>query len=288
MSLLEPKLQAFKAIADIGTVHGAAKALNITQTGVTQRIRALEKQLSTTLFTRSRSGMRLSHEGEALLRYCQSALELEGSVLSEILGDKDQSSVHITLAGPTSIVSSRVVPNCRPLYEKFPRLILSYRLDDQENRADLLKKGIVQLAILSPQDVALEMDSKILRPDRYILVASSKWKSRKTLDIVKNERMIDFYDSDTTTKNYLAKYDFLKHAKAERIFANTNDALMSLIKAGVGYGTLTQEVASEAISKNELIVLNQKQVYEDQQALAWYPRKEMPLYFKKIIEAVGK
>ena len=63
---------------------------------------------------------------------------------------------------------------------------------------------------------------------------------------------------------------------------------MSLIKAGVGYGTLTQEIAAESIEKNELIVLNQKQVYDDQQALAWYPRKEMPLYFKKIIEAVGK
>ncbi len=286
MSLLDSKLQAFYEIAKIGTVHGAAKTLKITQTGVTQRIRALEKQLSITLFIRSRSGMKLSHEGQALLRYCQNALDLEGQTLSEIEGSHSKSIVQMTLAGPTSIVSSRIISSCMGIYKEFPNLALSYRLDDQENRVDLLKKGIVQLAILSPQDVVLEMDSKMLKPDKYILVASSKWKNRKTSEIIKSERIIDFYDSDLTTHNYLKKYDLLKSARPDRLFANTNFALISLIKAGVGYGTLTQEVAEKDLARGELIALNQKQVYEDPQALAWYPRKEMPAYFRRLVEII--
>lgn len=286
MSLLDSKIQAFYEIAKIGTVHGAAKSLKITQTGVTQRIRALERQLSATLFIRSRSGMKLSHEGQALFRYCQNALDLEGQTLSEMSGTKNRSLIPLTLAGPTSIVSSRIIPSCMNIYTEFPQIALSYRLDDQENRADLLKKGLVQLAILSPEDVSLEMDSKILRPDKYILVASKKWKNRKTTDIIKSERIIDFYETDLTTHNYLKKYDLLKIARPDRIFANTNFALMSLIKAGIGYGTLTQEVAEEALAKEELIALNQKQVFEDPQALAWYPRTEMPGYFRRIIEAI--
>ncbi len=286
MSLLDPKLQAFFEIAIAGTVHGAAKSLNITQTGVTQRIRALEKQLSTTLFTRSRSGMKLSHEGEALYRYCKNAIEMEGMVLSEISGSQNNAAVHITLAGPTSIMSSRIISSCLNLYKEFPNMILSYQLDDQENRAALLKKGLVQMAILSPQDVTLEMDSKMLKPDRYILVASSKLKNRRTVDIVRNERIIDFYESDKTTQNYLRKYNLLGEARTDRIFANTNFSLISLIKAGIGYGTLTQEVASRDLARGELIPLNQKQIFEDPQALAWYPRKEMPQYFARIIESI--
>lgn len=286
MSLLDPRLQAFFEIANVGTVHGAARSLNITQTGVTQRIRALEKQLSTTLFTRSRSGMKLSHEGEALYRYCKNALDMEGMVLSEISGDQNKSTVNIILAGPTSIVSSRIIPNCLNLYKEFPNMILSYQLDDQENRAALLKKGAAQIAILSPQDVTLEMDSKMLKADKYILVASSKWKHRKTHDIICNERIIDFYESDKTTQNYLKKFNLLNEARADRIFANTNYALISLIKAGIGYGTLTQEVAAQDLARGELIPLNQKQISEDPQALAWYPRKEMPQYFSRIIESI--
>lgn len=286
MSLLDPKLQAFFEIASIGTVHGAARNLNITQTGVTQRIRALEKQLSTTLFTRSRSGMKLSYEGEALYRYCKNALDMEGQVISEISGNQSKVAANVILAGPTSIVSSRIIPSCLDLYKEFPNLILSYQLDDQENRVTLLKKGHVQIAILSPSDVTLEMDSKMLKPDKYILVASSKWKSRKTLDIVRNERVIDFYQSDKTTQNYLKKFNLLNEARTDRIFANTNYALISLIKAGIGYGTLTQEVASDDLARGELILLNQKQIFEDPQALAWYPRKEMPQYFSRIIESI--
>ncbi|MBY0451706.1 MAG: LysR family transcriptional regulator, partial [Bdellovibrionaceae bacterium] len=60
MSLLSPPLEAFWAITRKGTVQDASKILGITQTGVTQRIRALEKQLKTTLFTRSRKGMKLT------------------------------------------------------------------------------------------------------------------------------------------------------------------------------------------------------------------------------------
>lgn len=284
MSLLDSKLQAFLAITKSGTVHGAAEILLITQTGVTQRIRALEKQLSTTLFLRSRTGMKLTHEGLSLLRYCENASELEGKVLSEISGVQNESHVHITLAGPTSIVSSRIIPNCTKIYEQYPNMVLSYRLDDQENRSDLLKKGIVQLAILSPQDVTLEMDSKLLKPDRYVLVASSKWKNRRLAEIVSEERIIDFYETDHTTLNYLKKYNLL--GRKERIFANTNYALISLIKAGVAYGTLTQEVAATDITRGNLIILNQKQVLEYPQALAWYPRKEMPSYFRSLINCI--
>ena len=78
MRLLSHNLQAFIAVVEQSTVHGAAKQVNLTQTGVTQRIRALESDLQTTLFLRSRKGMKLTREGEALLRYCRGAVDLEG------------------------------------------------------------------------------------------------------------------------------------------------------------------------------------------------------------------
>lgn len=286
MSLLDPRLQAFLSIVQTGTVHGAAKALNLTQTGVTQRIRALESQLVTTLFTRSRSGMKLTSEGEALYRYCNGANELEGQALAGIVGSSKDTHVSMTIAGPTSIMSSRIIPNCFHLYQEFPNLLLHYRLDDQENRVELLKKGIVQFAVISPEQVTLEMDSKILKPDNYLLVASARWKNRKLSDIIKNERIVDFYENDDTTQRYLRSFGLLKDSRKDRLFANTNFALLNLIKSDIAYGTLTQEIAKEGLVSGELIALNQKKVLEDPQALAWYPRTEMPLYFKSIVNAI--
>ncbi|PJB09950.1 MAG: LysR family transcriptional regulator, partial [Gammaproteobacteria bacterium CG_4_9_14_3_um_filter_38_9] len=84
MSLLSPNLIAFMAIVKHKTVHGAADAIHLTQTAVTQRIRSLEKQLKTTLFVRTRRGMVLTQEGEALWRYCMAAKSLEGEALARI------------------------------------------------------------------------------------------------------------------------------------------------------------------------------------------------------------
>jgi bifunctional ADP-heptose synthase (sugar kinase/adenylyltransferase) len=76
---------------------------------VTQRIRSLESSLSTTLFTRSRKGMMLTHEGQALLRYCQASKELEGEALAQITGAGSQATVRICVTGPSSIMRSRML-----------------------------------------------------------------------------------------------------------------------------------------------------------------------------------
>src|SRR5205823_6379304 len=153
-------------IARCGTVHGAAGALRLTQTGVTQRIRALEADLGTTLFLRSRRGMRLTDEGEALVRYCQAAEELEGRVLSQIHGAGSERTVALTIVGPTSIMSARIVNQCLPLYARWPQLYLHLVIGDAADRIALVRAGHAELAIIPPEQVPNEMDSKRLRPDR--------------------------------------------------------------------------------------------------------------------------
>lgn len=286
MSLLSPPLEAFQSIAKHGTVHGAAASLGITQTGVTQRVRALEKSLSTTLFIRSRKGMKLTQEGEALLRYCQGALELEGQVFSQLSTGVMEAPVHVTLVGPTSILSSRVVTACASLYEEFPQLHLNFKFDDTPDRLSSVKSGEAALAIVPPELVPNEMDSKRLKPEKYLLVGSPKWKGRKLNDILENERIVDFGARDFTTCMYLRKFDLLAKVKRERLFVNNNEAIAKLFCAGAGFGTLTQEIAKPYLEAGKIIPLNGGAMVEDPLALVWYPRPEMPNYFKALLDCI--
>src|SRR5947207_7036435 len=124
MSLLSPQLEAFVAIAKHKTVHGAANAVHVTQTAVTQRIRALESKLGTTLFIRTRRGMMLTPEGEALLRYCHATRELEGEALATIQGAAQDTAIRFCITGPTSIMRSRIVRQCFPILKQFPNLLM--------------------------------------------------------------------------------------------------------------------------------------------------------------------
>lgn len=278
MSFKEARLEAFSKIVKLGTVHAAASALGLTQTAVTQRLRSLETSLGVSLFTRSRTGMRLTEEGSALHRYCQQVEDLDGRLLSELKG-RELSTARLTIAGPTSLTTARLVPVLAPVYKEFPRLQLNFQIDDHANRVDLLKKGAAQLVVIPPSEVRNEFDSKLLKPDRYVLVATPKWRGRKLGDILANERMIDFYENDETTKRYLAHFGL--KSKGERLFANSNEALRTLVREGVGYATMTLESATD-----DMLILNGKQSYEDLQALAWYPREPMPPYMKRVISLI--
>jgi LysR family transcriptional regulator (chromosome initiation inhibitor) len=286
MSLLSANLEAFIAITKCQTVQGASKELAITQTGVTQRIRALERQLSATLFTRSRRGMMLTHEGHALLRYCQAARDLEGEALAQIQAGGIRSQVRVTITGPTSIMSSRISEQTLATLEKYPEVLLTLKVSDLESRIDDLRSGHAQFAVVSHESVAREMDSKILKAEKYVLVGTKKWKGRKTLDIIKDERVIDFDLTDQTTHHYLRKFKLETSARQERHFVNNNDSLIKFLSAGLGYGVLTAEVAKPWLDSGELIVLNGGATMENPLALAWYPRSEMQGYFQEIIRSI--
>ncbi len=287
MSLLSHNLQAFIAIVQNGTVHGAAHDLGLTQTGVTQRIRSIERELNTTLFLRSRKGMQLTQEGDALLRYCKGTEELEGEAYSHINGGGKKREILMSIVGPTSIMNSRVIPRCLELYSIWPNLILNFIINDSVDRLAMVKGGQATMAILPPESVPNEMDSKMLKPDRYILVGTPSWKGRRTADILENERVIDFEDKDPTTLNYLKKYKLVSHLKKTRIFVNSNESIIKMFSKGVGFGTLTQEIARPYIESGDLIQLNGGAVMDDPQALCWYSRPQIPKYLEDVIKKIG-
>lgn len=285
MRLLGPQLEAFLAVVKNKTVHGAADDIHLTQTGITQRIRTLEKRLSTSLFVRSRRGMFLTKEGEALLRYCQQVEQLEGEALSSITGTGIEKIISISITGPTTIIHSRITPPCIKVAKKFPCLLLKFDINDNENCVNSLRRGDNQLAIIEHGYLSDEMEHKILRPELYVLVASPKWKKRRVQEVVRNERIIDFDEQDQMSFNYLKQFDLFDYANKDRHFANRTSTLSIMITSELGYGVLPLEFAKPYINNHELIVLNGGKTYPHSLALAWFPRHLQPNYFSALIKA---
>lgn len=287
MSLLSPALQAFIAVAKCKTVHGAADSLYLTQTAVTQRIRTLEIRLSTTLFIRSKRGMLLTPEGEALLRYCLAAQDLEGKTLAEINQAGADTEVSLSIMGPTSIMHSRVIPKCHDVLTRFPKLLMEYIISDTAHGNKYLKSAECQFTIIEQEALEPEFTYKPLKPEHYVLVCSSAWKKRTLKSILQKERIIDFNRYDKMTYHYLKKYQLYDFAKHDRHFVNRTDSLANMIAAGLGYGVLTHEFCEPYLNRGELIILNDGKVYENIMVLAWFERHEPSAYFTAIIDAIS-
>ena len=286
MLIAQAQLPTFVVVAELLNLSAAARKLGITQTGATQRIKTLEQALGATLFTRSRSGMRLTEEGQLLLRYCTAVSNLEGQFLSGITGAGRTREVELCVVGPMSLLAGRVVPRCTEIARRWPGLNLRFVIDSNANRLNQLKRGACDLAFVFPHEVGLELDSKLVKPVEYLLVAAFGWKNRPLKQVLANEKLLAYHPDDTTGLDYLNAFDLLEHFKRSRFCVSENVTLIRLLELGLGFGVLPREIAEPLIAEQKLVSLNQGRSYKIPFALAWYPRREMPDYFRDIVRMI--
>src|SRR5215475_10631613 len=213
MMIANSQLPTFMVVAELSNLSAAAKKLGITQTGATQRIKSLEQSLGVTLFTRSRSGMRLTEEGRLLLRYCTAVSNLEGQFSSVVKGGGQTREVELCIVGPMSLLAGRVVPRYSKIAQKWPNVNLQLVVDSNANRLNQLKRGACDLAFVFPHEVGLELDSKLVKPVEYVLVATPQWKKRSLREILETEKLLAYHPDDTTGIAYLKAFNLLDRFK---------------------------------------------------------------------------
>src|SRR6185295_13451122 len=262
MMIAQSQLPTFVAVAELLNLSAAAKKLGITQTGATQRIKSLEQSLGITLFTRSRSGMRLTEEGHLLFRYCMEVSNLEGHFLSGMKGRGQTREVELCIVGPMSLLAGRVVPRFSEIAHKWTNLNLRFVIDSNANRLNQLKRGTCDLAFVFPHEVGLELDSKLVKPVEYRLVATAKWKGRPLKEVLETEKLLAYHPDDTTGLDYLKTFNLLEHFKRSRFCVSENITLIRLLELGLGFGVLPKEIAERLISEGKLISLNQGRTYK--------------------------
>lgn len=101
------KYLALSKVIELGSVTAAASELGVSQSSVTQLLNSLEDELGVSLLTRSRSGVRLTDDGSALLPLMQEVLKADASVhaLAEELSrtEEDEPGVVIRIGSFTSV-----------------------------------------------------------------------------------------------------------------------------------------------------------------------------------------
>ena len=83
------QLRYVTAVAETGTISGAAKALFISQPSLTTAIQELEKEMGITIFLRTNRGVVLSREGDEFLGYARQVL-MQAELLEERYGAQSQ------------------------------------------------------------------------------------------------------------------------------------------------------------------------------------------------------
>lgn len=167
------QLQFFVAAAEAGSVSGAARALSISQSSVTEAIRALEDDLGVGLFDRQARGILLTHKGSAFLRHARQILADVATARSSFVEEAETATGRLSL-GVTSLVAGYVLSDILARYRRaYPRIELNVIEDNGDYLQHLLIGGELDVAVLLTSSVrdrlALNVETLVVSPYRLWL-----------------------------------------------------------------------------------------------------------------------
>lgn len=241
-------LRFFAALAQTGTLAGAARTLNVEHTTVARRIQALEQQLGHPLFVRDASGHKLNEAGRQLLPVAQ-AMEHAARGLDQLglqAAQQPAAVAGLVRVGVTEGLGVQLLAApLAQLAQQYPKLSI-----------DLL--ALPRLMHLSRREADIVISLE--RPKRATVVVSKladyhlylygerQYLARKPLvrtsDDLRHHQFIDYVDDMLFSKELqlLAQV----HKPAHYVFRSTSIAAQfAAVRTGVGVAVLPAFLADK-------------------------------------------
>ena len=237
------QLQFFVAAAEQSSITGAARALSISQSAVTEAIKALEDDLGVVLFERRARGLELTHKGSLFLRH---ASQILGDVSTARLAFREiggDAGGKLSL-GVTSLVAGYVLSDMLSRFRRaFPQVGLTAVEDNGDYLQHLLIGGELDVAVLLTSTIrdraALHVESLLVSPYRLWLPLGHPLASAEaiTLDQLAGQPliMLTVDEIEESTRALMAALS----VKPDIAFRTRSvEAVRSLVATGAGVALL--------------------------------------------------
>ncbi|MDO4473562.1 MAG: LysR family transcriptional regulator [Eubacteriales bacterium] len=231
--------KVFYYVATTLSFSEASKKLYISQSAVSQSIKTLEGKLSQTLFIRSTKKVRLTAEGEILLRHIEPALSLIRRGESQLLKSVTTGG-QISIGASDTICRYFLVPYIERFHEAFPNLHIKIVNSTSIGCVDLLKSGQVDLIVVNYPNAYLNNLETVKRTRRFrdVFIAGNAYnylRGSKLSFSELSEYPLLMLEKKSTTSEFLHGL-FQQHQLelVPEIELSSNDLLIDLARIGLG------------------------------------------------------
>jgi DNA-binding transcriptional LysR family regulator len=140
-------IETFLWVARLGGFGLAARHLNTTQPGISQRIAAIEEDLGIRLFERKSRRVALTAKGRELLPFAEQMLRLRSEML-KVAGSPEALRGQVRIGVSETIVHTRLVKLVERIHATYPAITLEIEVDTSRNLRDHLLEGGLDMAFL--------------------------------------------------------------------------------------------------------------------------------------------
>ena len=265
--------KVFYYVADTLSFSEASKQLFISQSAVSQSIKALEKKLDQVLFIRSTKKVQLTPEGEILLRHIEPAINLIKRGESQIM-ETASTGGQIRIGASDTICRYFLVPYLERFHKAFPNAHIKVPNATSIKCTELLENGQVDLIVANYPNVYLGSLASFrkIRDFHDVFIANQSFAELqgKKLSLKELQRYpIIMLDRKSTTSEFLHSL-FQQHQLdlVPEIELSSNDLLIDLARIGLGIAF----IPDYCVPKNSdqlFVVQTEEQLPKRQLVAAW-------------------
>lgn len=256
----------FYYVAKYENLTKAATALKTSQPAVTRTIHKLEGELGCRLFTRSKTGMKLTPEGRTFYGY------VAAGCAQFFKGENDLSNLISLENGTIYISATETALHCYlfQAMEEFNGLYPNVRFKILNNSTtesvNAVKEGKVDLAFVSANlQVAKPLRMKILRKYRDILIAGKRFEELKAgKEELSLKELVSYpwisLTAETITRRFLNEY-FEKNGLTfmPDMELATTDMILPAVRHNLGLGFIPAEFADAELESGQVFEIKVKE-----------------------------
>lgn len=288
----------FYYVAKYENLTKAATALKTSQPAVTRTIHKLEGELGCRLFTRSKTGMKLTPEGRTFYGY------VAAGCAQFFKGENDLSNLISLENGTIYISATETALHCYlfQAMEEFNSLYPNVRFKILNNSTtesvNAVKEGKVDLAFVSANlQVAKPLRMKILRKYRDILIAGMRFEELKAgKEELSLKELVSYpwisLTAETITRRFLNEY-FEKNGLtfAPDMELATTDMILPAVRHNLGLGFIPAEFADADLKSGQVFEIKVKEKLPERNIIliydTEYPQSIAAKEFQKFLKEKG-
>ncbi|MFT4173986.1 MAG: LysR family transcriptional regulator ArgP [Rhodocyclaceae bacterium] len=258
MDLDRRQTDALLAVIETGSFEKAASHLHVTQSAVSQRVRALESRLGGPLVVRSRP-CRPTPQGQRLLRFLRRAALLEQELAAEWAPPGANTPHAISLAINADTLGTWFLPAVAPLLME-QNLLLDVTVDDQDHTFALLEAGAAVGCVSTESRPMRGCVAESLGAMRYRMVATPAFVARWfgagfTREPARHAPVMVFNRKDALQADFLMQRFGLAADAYPSHYVPSNEAYFVALRASLGYGLVPELQCGEALARGEVVDL---------------------------------
>ena len=288
----------FYYVAKYENLTKAATALKTSQPAVTRTIHKLEGELGCRLFTRSKTGMKLTPEGRTFYGY------VAAGCAQFFKGENDLSNLISLENGTIYISATETALHCYlfQAMEEFNSLYPNVRFKILNNSTtesvNAVKEGKVDLAFVSANlQVAKPLRMKILRKYRDILIAGMRFEELKAgKEELSLKELVSYpwisLTAETISRRFLNEY-FEKNSLtfAPDMELATTDMILPAVRHNLGLGFIPAEFADAELKSGQVFEIKVKEKLPERNIILIYdmeyPQSIAAKEFQKFLKEKG-